>query len=96
MAFLAGGIFALSRLIEDAKFKYTDPLTNPDPGKEPTADYLSMLQGSKAQQRKEIPIPAGTQKRPKAESDIGTRSPRVDRISMSRDGKKGIPDCREV
>ena len=38
--------------IEDAKFKYTDPLTNPDPGKEPTADYLSMLQGSKAQQRK--------------------------------------------
>ena len=38
--------------IEDAKFKYTDPLTNPDPGKEPTADYLTMLQGSKAQQRK--------------------------------------------
>ena len=38
--------------IEDSKFKYTDPLTNPDPGKEPTADYLSMLQGSKAQQRK--------------------------------------------
>lgn len=38
--------------IEDAKFKYTDPLTNPDPGKEPTADYLSMLQGSKTQQRK--------------------------------------------
>ena len=38
--------------IEDSKFKYTDPLTNPDPGKEPTADYLTMLQGSKAQQRK--------------------------------------------
>lgn len=45
---------------------------------------------------KEIPTPAGTQKRPKAESDIGTKSPRVDRISVSRDGKKGIPDCCEV
>ena len=38
--------------IEDARFKYTMPLTNPDPGKEPTGDYLSMLQGSKAEQRK--------------------------------------------
>lgn len=38
--------------IEDSRFKYIDPLTNPDPGKEPTADYLSMMQGSKAEQRK--------------------------------------------
>ena len=37
---------------EDAKYKYIDPLTNPDPGKEPTAVYLPMMQGSKAEQRK--------------------------------------------
>ena len=37
---------------EDAYFKYLAPLVNPDPGKEPTAAYLSMLQGSKAEQRK--------------------------------------------
>ena len=37
---------------EDAWFKYIDPLINPDPGKEPTAVYLPMLQGSKEQQRK--------------------------------------------
>ena len=37
---------------EDAQFKYLDPLVNPDPGKEPTAVYLPMLQGSKAEQRK--------------------------------------------
>lgn len=38
--------------IEDSRYKYIDPLTNPDVGKEPTADYLSMMQGSKAEQRK--------------------------------------------
>lgn len=37
---------------EDAQFKYLDPLVNPDPGKAPTAVYLPMLQGSKAEQRK--------------------------------------------
>ena len=37
---------------EDAKAKYTDPLINPKPGKEPTAFYLPMWQGSKEQQRK--------------------------------------------
>lgn len=37
---------------EDAWFKYIDPLVNPSPGKEPTAAYLSMLQGSKTEQRK--------------------------------------------
>ena len=37
---------------EDAYFKYIAPLTNPDEGKEPTAVYLPMLQGSKAEQRK--------------------------------------------
>ena len=37
---------------EDAWFKYITPLTNPDPGKDPTAVYLPMLQGSKAEQRK--------------------------------------------
>lgn len=38
---------------EDAKVKYFDPLTNPDPGKEPTDFYLPMCQGSKEQQRKQ-------------------------------------------
>lgn len=38
--------------IEDAWFKYIDPLINPDAGKEPTAVYLPMMQGSKAEQRK--------------------------------------------
>lgn len=37
--------------IEDAMFKYIDPLINPDPGKESTAVYLPMLQGSKKGQR---------------------------------------------
>ena len=37
---------------EDGKIKYTDPLTNPETGKEPTAFYLPMAQGSKEQQRK--------------------------------------------
>lgn len=37
---------------EDAYFKYLAPLVAPDPGKDPTAAYLSMLQGSKAEQRK--------------------------------------------
>ena len=37
---------------EDAWFKYITPLTDPDPGKEPTDLYLPMLQGSKAEQRK--------------------------------------------
>ena len=38
--------------IEDAWFKYIDPLIAPDPGKEPTAVYLPMMQGSKEEQRK--------------------------------------------
>lgn len=38
--------------IEDAWFKYIDPLINPDPGKAPTDTYLSMMQGSKEEQRK--------------------------------------------
>lgn len=38
--------------IEDAWFKYIDPLINPDPGKEATAVYLPMMQGSKEEQRK--------------------------------------------
>ena len=37
---------------EDAWFKYIDPLVAPSAGKEATAAYLSMLQGSKAEQRK--------------------------------------------
>ena len=37
---------------EDGRIKYTDPLTNPETGKEPTAFYLPMAQGSKEQQRK--------------------------------------------
>lgn len=37
---------------EDAWFKYIMPLTDPDPGKDPTAVYLPMLLGSKAEQRK--------------------------------------------
>ena len=37
--------------LEDAMFKYIDPLINPDPGKESTAVYLPMLQGSKKLQR---------------------------------------------
>lgn len=38
--------------IEDAWFKYIDPLVNPDPGKQPSSIYLPMMQGSKEQQRK--------------------------------------------
>lgn len=38
--------------IEDAWFKYIDPLISPDPGKEATDSYLAMMQGSKEQQRK--------------------------------------------
>ena len=38
--------------VEDAQFKYIDPLVNPDPDKEPDASYLKMLQGSKEGQRK--------------------------------------------
>ena len=38
--------------IEDAWFKYIDPLISPDPGKEPTGVYLPMMQGSKEEQRK--------------------------------------------
>ena len=38
--------------MEDAMFKYIDPLINPDAGKEPTAVYLPMMQGSKEEQRK--------------------------------------------
>ena len=38
--------------IEDAWFKYIDPLIAPDPGKQPTGVYLPMMQGSKAEQRK--------------------------------------------
>lgn len=37
---------------EDAWFKYIVPLTDPDPGKQPTDVYLPMMQGSKAEQRK--------------------------------------------
>lgn len=37
---------------EDARFKYIEPLTNPQPGVESTSMYLPMLQGSKAEQRK--------------------------------------------
>ena len=37
---------------EDAWYKYLDPLIAPDAGKQPTAVYLPMLQGSKAEQRK--------------------------------------------
>ena len=37
---------------EDSTFKYIDPLVSPDAGKEPTAVYLPMMQGSKAEQRK--------------------------------------------
>lgn len=37
---------------EDAFFKYIEPLTNPDAGKQPDASYLPMAQGSKAEQRK--------------------------------------------
>ena len=37
---------------EDAFFKYIEPLTNPDEGKQPDASYLPMAQGSKAEQRK--------------------------------------------
>lgn len=37
---------------EDAWFKYIDPLIAPDPGKEATAVYLPMMQGSKTEQRK--------------------------------------------
>ena len=37
---------------EDAWFKYIIPLIDPDPGKEATAMYLPMMQGSKEQQRK--------------------------------------------
>ena len=38
--------------IEDHWFKYIDPLINPDPGKEATAVYLPMMQGSKEEQRR--------------------------------------------
>ena len=38
--------------MEDAWFKYIDPLISPDAGKEPTAVYLPMMQGSKEEQRK--------------------------------------------
>ena len=38
--------------IEDSWFKYIDPLISPDPGKEPSALYLPMMQGSKEEQRK--------------------------------------------
>ena len=37
---------------EDAWSKYIGPLISPDSGKEPTAVYLPMAQGSKAEQRK--------------------------------------------
>ena len=37
---------------EDAYFKYIEPLTNPENGKQPDASYLPMAQGSKAEQRK--------------------------------------------
>ena len=38
--------------IEDSRFKYIDPYLNPEEGKEPNASYLTMMQGSKAEQRK--------------------------------------------
>ena len=38
--------------LEDSWFKYIDPLISPDPGKEATAFYLPMMQGSKKEQRK--------------------------------------------
>lgn len=38
--------------IEDAWFKYINPLIAPDPGKQPTGVYLPMMQGSKEEQRK--------------------------------------------
>lgn len=38
--------------IEDSRFKYIDPLINPNDGDEPSAFYLPMMQGSKEQQRK--------------------------------------------
>ena len=37
---------------EDSWFKYIYPLIKPDTGKDPTGSYLSMMQGSKAEQRK--------------------------------------------
>lgn len=37
---------------EDSYFKYIAPLVAPDPGSQPTATYLHMLQGSKKEQRK--------------------------------------------
>ena len=37
---------------EDAWYKYIDPLVSPSQGKESTAAYLSMMQGSKTEQRK--------------------------------------------
>ena len=37
---------------EDSWFKYILPLTDPDPGKDPTDSYLGMMQGSKKEQRK--------------------------------------------
>ena len=37
---------------EDSYFKYLAPLVAPDTGKDPTASYLNMLQGSKKEQRK--------------------------------------------
>lgn len=37
---------------EDSYFKYLAPLVAPDSGAQPTASYLSMLQGSKREQRK--------------------------------------------
>ena len=37
---------------EDAWYKYLKPLLDPETGESPTSEYLSMLQGSKAEQRK--------------------------------------------
>lgn len=37
---------------EDSYFKYLAPLVAPEPGENPTGAYLSMLQGSKEEQRK--------------------------------------------
>jgi len=39
---------------EDAYFKYIKPLLDPDQGKEATAEYLAMCQGSKTEQRKQF------------------------------------------